>query len=114
MTKHNKGWGYELWVANSALYCGKILHINAGKKMSWHYHKVKDETFYCISGHVVLFYGSSDSIGLSEIVNLNPGDSFHIPPLMKHCLYSPWEDSEIAEFSTQHFENDSYRIIKGD
>jgi hypothetical protein len=24
------------------------------------------------------------------------------------------EDSELFEFSTQHFEDDSYRIIKGD
>ena len=28
-----KGWGYEKWIVNTDLYCGKLLYINAGKKM---------------------------------------------------------------------------------
>ena len=43
---HKKGWGYENWLVNTELYCGKILHFNHGKQCSLHYHKIKDETFY--------------------------------------------------------------------
>ena len=41
-----KGWGYEKWIVNTDEYCGKLLHFIKGKKCSWHYHKLKDETFY--------------------------------------------------------------------
>ena len=41
-----KGWGYEKWIVNSPLYCGKILWFCKDKKCSWHYHKKKDEVFY--------------------------------------------------------------------
>ena len=52
--RHEKGWGYELWIANNDLYCGKILHFNKGKKCSWHYHKIKQETFLILFGKVQL------------------------------------------------------------
>ena len=32
-----KGWGYEQWMANSELYCGKLLVVFADKKCSIHY-----------------------------------------------------------------------------
>ena len=37
------------------------------------------------------------------------GDSVHIPPRLKH-RFTGVEDSKIIEISTQHFEDDSYRI----
>jgi hypothetical protein len=36
-----------------------------------------------------------------------------IPPGLLHQMQAI-EDSELYEFSTQHFESDSYRIVKGD
>ena len=53
--RHEKGWGYELWIVNNNLYCGKILHFNKGKKCSWHYHKVKQETFYVQKGKLKIY-----------------------------------------------------------
>jgi quercetin dioxygenase-like cupin family protein len=44
---------------------------------------------------------------------LNAGDSFHIYTGLKHQMIA-LEDCELFEFSTQHFEDDSYRIVKGD
>jgi len=41
------------------------------------------------------------------------GDILHIPPILIHQFYG-LEDSEILEVSTQHFEDDSYRLEKGD
>ena len=50
-----KGWGYEKWIVNTEEYCGKLLFFNKGKRCSWHYHKIKDETFYLQSGSILLF-----------------------------------------------------------
>ena len=33
---------------------------------------------------------------------------------IKNFYVNPVEDSELFEFSTQHFEDDSYRAVKGD
>ena len=81
-----KGWGWEKWIANSPEYCGKLLFIKKNHRCSWHYHILKDETFYLQSGKIHLFYGKTDSL----------------------------EDAELFEFSTQHFDKDSYRVIAGD
>ena len=53
---HSKGWGYDKWIVNNDLYCCKVLFFERGKKCSWHYHKVKDETFYVQSGEILLRY----------------------------------------------------------
>ena len=109
----SKGWGYEKWIVNNDLYCGKILFFERGKKCSWHYHKVKDETFYVQSGEILLRYGENDDLERSQTINLKPGDKFYVPPGLRHQM-TGLADTELFEFSTQHFEDDSYRIIRGD
>ena len=111
----HKGWGYEDWLVNKEEYCGKILYVKQGKKFSWHYHKVKDETFYLHEGEVELTYGFSDDIASesTQMVKLCHGDTFHIPVGLRHQVRA-LEDSLIFEFSTTHFDEDSHRIIKGD
>jgi quercetin dioxygenase-like cupin family protein len=110
---HPKGWGYEKWIVNKPQYCGKLLFFNKGKKCSWHYHKIKDEVFYLQSGKILLKYSDSEYIESANEVVLNAGDSFHIYTGLKHQMIA-LEDSELFEFSTEHFEHDSYRIVKGD
>lgn len=110
---HPKGWGYELWIHNSSAYCGKLLIFNEGKKCSWHYHVVKEETFYLQSGRIELRFGDSDDLHSSEMVVLNPGDSFHVPAGLRHQMLG-LERSELFEISTEHWETDSIRVIKGD
>ncbi len=46
----HKPWGYERWCINSPLYCGKELFFFNGRSCSFHYHRVKDETFLVASG----------------------------------------------------------------
>ena len=41
------------------------------------------------------------------------GDNFHVYTGLRHQMFA-LEDTELFEFSTQHFDEDSYRIIKGD
>ena len=108
-----KGWGFEKWIVNNREYCGKLLYFVKGKKCSWHYHVLKDETFYIQSGKIILRYGDDDSIDTASKTVLRKGDHFHIYKGLRHQMYA-LEDTELFEFSTQHFEEDSYRIIKGD
>jgi|TARA_E500000305_G_C4006463_1_gene230233 quercetin dioxygenase-like cupin family protein len=108
-----KGWGYEKWIVNTEKYCGKLLYFEEGKKCSWHYHKLKDETFYLQSGKILLYYSNSDDLDISEELLFEPGDKFHIYPGLRHQMVAI-EPSELFEFSTQHFDEDSYRIIRGD
>lgn len=108
-----KGWGFEKWIVNTDEYCGKLLYFVKGKKCSWHYHKLKDETFYIQSGKIKLFYGDEDDLSNALEIILGPGDKFHIYRGLKHQMYA-LEDTELFEFSTQHFDEDSYRLIRGD
>lgn len=108
-----KGWGHELIIVNENGYCGKILNLQKNKKCSWHYHKLKTETFYLEKGRIKLFYGYDHDIKKSQTIILNPGNTFHIPTTLVHRFYGI-TDSRIYEFSTTHYESDSYRIEKGD
>jgi mannose-6-phosphate isomerase-like protein (cupin superfamily) len=108
-----KGWGLEKWIVNNHEYCGKILVFNKNKKCSWHYHVLKDETFYVQSGKILVKYSYHDDYNLANNIELEPGQSFHIPRGLRHQMIAI-EDTDLFEFSTEHLDSDSYRIIKGD
>jgi mannose-6-phosphate isomerase-like protein (cupin superfamily) len=95
-----KVWGEEHWIVNRD-YCGKKLILKKGFRCSIHYHKIKDEMFYVLSGKVLI-----EVDGRSHV--LNPGDRQLITPDVKH-RFTGLQDSEIMEFSTHHMEEDSYR-----
>ena len=61
---------------------------------------------------MLLYYGESDDLNLAKDRILEPGDKFHIYRGLRHQMVAV-EPSELFEFSTQHFEDDSYRVIKG-
>tara|TARA_R110000744_G_scaffold248288_3_gene364688 strand:- start:166 stop:540 length:375 start_codon:yes stop_codon:yes gene_type:complete len=108
-----KGWGFEKWIVNCEEYCGKLLYFVKGKRCSWHYHKLKDEVFYIQTGKVLVKYSNSDRIQDAETLTLGPGDNFHVYRGLRHQVIA-LEDTELFEFSTQHFDSDSHRILKGD
>ena len=108
-----KGWGFEKWIVNNEKYCGKLLYFVKGKKCSWHFHKIKDETFYIQSGKILLKWSDNDDIANAKEVILSRGDSWHVYIGQRHQMYA-LEDTELFEFSTQHFDEDSHRIEKGD
>jgi quercetin dioxygenase-like cupin family protein len=108
-----KGWGFEKWIVNNEEYCGKLLYFVKGKKCSWHYHILKDETFYIQTGKLLLKYSEKDELKYANQIILERGDNFHVTRGMRHQM-TALEDTELFEFSTQHFESDSIRIIKGD
>ena len=112
--KHvDKGWGWERWIVNCEEYCGKLLFFESEKRCSWHFHKLKDEVFYLQSGLMIVKYSEEDDIENAQQIVLNPGDNFHVYRGLRHQMIA-LQDSELFEFSTQHFDSDSHRIIKGD
>ena len=112
--KHvDKGWGHEKWIVNKPEYCGKLLFFNKGKKCSWHFHIKKDEVFYLQSGKMIVKYSDGDDINEAEELTLNAGDAFQVYRGLRHQMFAV-EDSELFEFSTEHFDEDSHRIMKGD
>ena len=108
-----KGWGFEKWIVNCEEYCGKLLYFVKGKRCSWHYHKLKDEVFYIQSGMILLKYSDDDDLENAKSVILQQGDRFHVYRGLRHQMIAML-DTELFEFSTQHFDSDSYRIEKGD
>jgi mannose-6-phosphate isomerase-like protein (cupin superfamily) len=95
-----KVWGSEEWIVNRD-YCGKILNLKKGFRCSIHYHKNKDETFYILSGKVLMEVDGERKI-------MKPGEVQLIEPNQKH-RFTGLEDSKIIEFSTHHEDEDSYR-----
>jgi mannose-6-phosphate isomerase-like protein (cupin superfamily) len=108
-----KGWGREVWIANSKMYCGKILEILKGKRCSLHFHKLKTESFYLHSGALIVRVKTSPEAETTKEFELRKGQCMDVPPGLVHQMEA-LEDSELFEFSTEHFESDSYRLVKGD
>jgi quercetin dioxygenase-like cupin family protein len=108
-----KGWGWEDWICNNEFYCGKILFFHKEKKCSFHYHNIKKETFYLAKGKLLIKHSFSDDLNTADETILNQGEAFEIPIGLRHQMIA-LEESELFEFSTSHYETDSYRIVKGD
>ena len=108
-----KGWGFEKWIVNCSEYCGKLLYFVKGRKCSWHYHIKKDEVFYIQSGKIKVYFSDNDDLKGSKEIVLGPGDNFHVYRGLRHRMEAI-EDTELFEFSTQHFDSDSIRLEKGD
>ena len=87
-------------------------------KCSIHYHKLKDETFYLQDGLIRMdVWEGAFELGDAtkcDTFLMHPGDRLVIPPYTPHQFIGVDPKSTIIEISTQHFEEDSYRIQKGD
>ena len=77
------------------------------------YHKLKNETFYLESGTLEITYGYSKNIKKAKKIVMSPGDRFSVPVGLVHRIHAI-EKSKLFEFSTTHYDSDSYRVIKGD
>ncbi|MCM0607073.1 MAG: hypothetical protein KA715_13370 [Xanthomonadaceae bacterium] len=97
-----KPWGYELIWAKTKDYVGKILHINAGGKLSLQYHNIKEETFYVSKGKMTLVYENEKGVMTERL--MVPGDSHHMLPGKKHRMIGV-EDCDVIEVSTNHLDD---------
>jgi hypothetical protein len=107
-----KGWGSEFIWATNDKYCGKLMKFNSGAKFSMHFHSEKDETWLVLNGKFVV--KTIDTVDASQSEKeLNPGDTWHNPPLLPHqviCI----EEGTIVEVSTPDSVEDNFRVMPGD
>lgn len=106
-----KGWGKEIIFVNNDEYCGKLLCFDKGKKFSMHYHLKKKETWYVSKGTFLLLWIETAN-GIQYTEQLTVGDVITNERGAPHQLIA-LEDSEVFEVSTKHFDDDSFRIKKG-
>lgn len=127
-----KSWGFEYWFENNKQYCGKIIQVREGEWSSYgafHYHKIKDETFLCLSGDLKIDIMDMTRILPSQIINhnaivarddedepyfhrflLHPYDYIRLKPGVLHRFSGLGGEAMFTETSTTHKEEDSYRI----
>ena len=108
----DKKWGYELWIHNDTDYCGKLLVFsNSGNKFSMHYHMIKDETWYVQKGAFQFDWIDTEN-GERCYTQIQEGDVIEIKKGLPHQLTALTEEATVFEVSTQHFDEDSYRIYR--
>jgi quercetin dioxygenase-like cupin family protein len=106
-----KGWGKEVIFVNNDEYCGKLLCFEKDKKFSMHYHIKKKETWYVSKGRFILIWVETDT-GTTHTEYLKVGDVITNERGEPHQLIA-LEDSEVFEVSTKHYDEDSFRMWKG-
>lgn len=99
MRRVEKPWGWELIWAETDQYVGKLLHINAGQRLSKQYHKVKEETVYVITG-VLYNYDEND-----KVQKFMPNEAFHVVPEQVHRFGAGSTPVEVIEVSTPHLDD---------
>lgn len=93
-----KPWGYELhWVRENEPYIGKVLHINAGARLSLQVHDEKSESWLLLSGKAGVIWENNKG----ELVEteLQPGQGYSTKVGQKHRLKGI-TDCDIVEVST--------------
>lgn len=97
--KIEKPWGYELILTpDSSAVVGKILHVNAGCRLSLQYHDKKEETLTLLSGEALLILEDGNE-QLQEI-KMESQKGYLIKPFQKHRLKGIG-DCDVLETSTK-------------
>jgi mannose-6-phosphate isomerase len=96
----DKPWGYEILLSPpDAPYTSKLIHVNAGKRLSLQLHDTKVETQTLVGGHGLLVLEGSD--GQLHEVEMQPGVGYHVAVGQRHRLCAaPDNDATIFEAST--------------
>lgn len=97
MRRVDKPWGYELIWAETDSYVGKILFVRAGHRLSFQFHRRKEETLLLQSGSVRFSLDDDDGVLRERVVS--PGETVHVAPGRRHRIEA-LEDSELIEVST--------------
>ena len=101
ITRVEKPWGYEIIWARTDRYVGKILHIEAGKRLSYQYHRRKEETLRVQSGRMRLLYDEGEG---ERLLEMGAGDVFHVRPGTKHRMEAV-TDVDVIEVSTPELDD---------
>ncbi len=94
----DKPWGYEIiYTRDDVPATGKILHVNAGKRLSLQYHDEKIETMVCISGEGRLVL--TDENGEEKEIPMELNHGYFVQPGQIHRLIAV-TDCVFLEAST--------------
>ena len=97
-----KPWGHELIWALTDKYCGKVLVIETGRRLSLQKHEIKDESILVLSGRLRLHL--EDESGQVRQEELGPGESRHVATGRIH-RYESIERCELIEVSTPELDD---------
>ena len=98
----DKPWGHELhWVVTDR-YVGKVIAIDAGRRLSLQYHERKDESIYVIRGRLRLHLEGDD--GAMGVRELGPGDFARVPVGRRH-RFEAVDDVELIEVSSPELDD---------
>ena len=97
-----KPWGEELIWALTDRYCGKVITIETGRRLSLQYHERKDEAIFVTRGRLRLLL--ENDRGEDEIRELGPGEGAHVPVGRRH-RYEAIERVELVEVSTPELDD---------
>lgn len=98
MRRIDKPWGYEVhWVPEGAPYMGKLIHINAGARLSLQIHDEKQESWFLIGGDAKVIW--EDSTGELKETVLQKGVGYSTKIGQRHRLAGV-TDCDIIEVST--------------
>lgn len=78
-----KPWGYEIhWVPEGLPYMGKVLHIDARKRLSLQAHDKKQETYWLLNGDCDLVMDNEN--GELTTIRLEKGKGYTTVPGQRH------------------------------
>lgn len=105
-----KPWGSEVLFADGGSgYVGKLIRIDAGRRLSLQRHRSKDETILVLQGRMLLSTGDSEDDLVAA--PMATGDAVHLPPGVLHRMEAV-TDCLLVEVSTayQGWRHDVVRI----
>jgi mannose-6-phosphate isomerase len=97
-----KPWGSEQIWALTERYCGKVIRISAGKRLSLQRHQRKEESLIVLRGTLRLHL--EDDGGIVRVVELGPGESAHVDTHRIH-RFEAATDVELVEVSTPEIDD---------
>lgn len=93
-----KPWGYEILLSPpDAPYASKLIHVDAGKRLSLQVHDTKIETQTLVTGRCVLVLEGPD--GELHDIDMQPGVGYHVAVGQRHRLAAP-ADQDATVFET--------------
>ena len=98
----DKPWGHELIWTHTDHYVGKLIAIEAGRRLSLQKHVHKDESILVISGRLRLELEDDD--GTIEQIEMGPGDHRRVPTGRIH-RFAAIDRTELIEVSTPELDD---------
>jgi mannose-6-phosphate isomerase len=98
----DKPWGYELRWAITDRYLGKVIHVDAGRKLSLQYHVQKDEAILVLRGELDLVL--EDGEGELVTHRMGEGMSARVRPGRRHRFVAV-TDVDLVEVSSPEIDD---------